>query len=411
MDSLAAAIIGAAEGVTKKWTKQKKAEERSASAKARRYQMLTRRRRTPIKEYAMQVTERAYLEASGDGQFPAMQRQIMYAARRLVAKLTDDQLTDKYYIQTILPEYLRTYRPTWAHNVLADDHGHFSEPHTDKTIGCGTLAVRKYLSGMPKSEVVAFCPSMLWPTHGVKNRISAVMFVEKEGFLDLFSEVKLAERFDIGILSTKGQTNVAARKLADDLCGLHDIPLMVLRDFDKAGFSMLGTFMRSNDRYRYVHDIQVIDLGLRLADAREWDLDSEPFHTDQNWRSMANNLRCNGATQEEIDFLVEESERVELNAFTSPQLVEFLEAKFDKHGIRKVQPDGKTLEAAYQRALRIEFIKKRFGELKSEADEFAEACKVPALKRKVAKRLKEDPHMPWDLVIAEMAADAVDECD
>ena len=55
----AAAIINAIEGVTKKWAKQRKAEERAASAYLNRRAAMTRRRTVTIKEAAWQVMESA----------------------------------------------------------------------------------------------------------------------------------------------------------------------------------------------------------------------------------------------------------------------------------------------------------------------------------------------------------------
>jgi len=400
----ASAIIGAVEGVTKKWAKHRKREERDTRAVANRSRAMTSVK-TPIKYYAMKVTEEAYQEASDNGRLPAYVRQIMYAARRLIQNYTDDDLGDKYYIQTILQEYFQTKNPSWKNNVVTDARGHFAEPHTKVSIGVGTLEVRKYLKHGTSGDNFDFEASTLFPTHGVVNRMAAILFVEKEGFLPLFEAVNLADRYDLGILSTKGQTVVAARKLVDELCGRHGIPLLLLKDFDKAGFSMLGTFKRSSQRYRYRNTIKVIDLGIRLADVDEWNIDSESFHSAQDTWTMKRNLRKNGATEQEIAFIADDLQRVELNALPSQRLVEFIEAKLAKHRIKKVVPDTVILDEAYRRALRNEFIRHRFEELKDQADEFANDTKVPALKRKVATILKDDPTLLWDKAIAQLAAE------
>ena len=44
------------------------------------------------------------------------------------------------------------------------------------------------------------------------------------------------------------------------------------------------------------------------------------------------------------------------------------------------------------------------GNVKAEAEALSESAKVPPLKRRIAKALKEDPSMPWDRVIAKLAA-------
>ena len=91
------------------------------------------------------------------------------------------------------------------------------------------------------------------------------MFCEKEGFAPLFKAVNLADRYDLMIISTKGVSVTAARRLIDEICG-DGLPLFVLHDFDVAGFLILGTLQRDTRRYQFSSAFEVIDLGLRLAD-------------------------------------------------------------------------------------------------------------------------------------------------
>ena len=58
------------------------------------------------------------------------------------------------------------------------------------------------------------------------------------------------------------------------------------------------------------------------------------------------NLRLNGATREEAEFLL--TRRVELNALTSDQLVAFIERKLVKHGIKKMISKPELLRDAYR---------------------------------------------------------------
>ncbi len=61
------AIIGAVEGVTKKWAKQRKAEERAASARGRRRDVMIYTRPIYIRDVAFRVMEKAYMKASANG--------------------------------------------------------------------------------------------------------------------------------------------------------------------------------------------------------------------------------------------------------------------------------------------------------------------------------------------------------
>ena len=53
--------------------------------------------------------------------------------------------------------------------------------------------------------------SASWPSLPAGQRYQAVLYIEKEGFEPLLEEAKIAERFDVAILSCKGQSVVAAR--------------------------------------------------------------------------------------------------------------------------------------------------------------------------------------------------------
>ena len=129
--------------------------------------------------------------------------------------------------------------------------------------------------------------------------------------------MKLANRYDLMIVSTKGISVTAARRLIDDICGNFDLPLFVLHDFDVAGFLILATLQRDTRRFQFTSAVEVVDFGLRLDDIAG--LEREPAAAT---RISASNLRAqlaeNGASDAEIDILL--NERVELNAMTSDAL-------------------------------------------------------------------------------------------
>ena len=263
--------------------------------------------------------EEAYLKASGGGRLPANARQIYYQARPLVQSKTGERLQDQYFVQNLLPAYMAEFGVSW--DVVYNERGHFQEPHTDHAIGLGTLGVRQYLRDLAKPTFTAMevsAPRV--ETHGPVGRYGAVLFIEKEGFDPIFKEARLAVRYDLAIMSTKGLSNIASRRLVDKICGGHGIPLFVLHDFDKAGFSILGTLQRSTERHIFRYAPKAIDLGLRLSDVQDLGLEAEDsFDRGSEW-SIRSNLRQNGASEEEIEFLLKE--RVELNALPSDTLIE-----------------------------------------------------------------------------------------
>lgn len=343
--------------ITKKWRQQRKSEERDASARANRLARLVQARdRVTVKDAAYAIMEKAYLKASANGTLPANARQVMYAARAHIQQETGEQLDAQYFTQQLLPDYMNEHEVDW--DVVFDDRGHFREPHTRRRFGLGGIAVRNYLAGIggPSSSEAEFSSASI-STHGPSGCYSAVMFCEKEGFDPLFEAVKLAERFDISIMSTKGMSVTAARKLIDKLAGLC-VRVFVLHDFDKAGLSIIGTLRRDTRRYTFENQVDIVDLGLRLDDVMELGLadQRESVFDRGDDDAKRENLRLNGASELEIEFLLQH--RVELNALSSAELVAFIERKLGEHGVEKVVPSQKLLETAYQLFARSWRIKK-----------------------------------------------------
>lgn len=206
----------------------------------------------------------------------------------------------------------------------------------------------------------------------------------------------------------------ASRMLIDKLCAVNGIPLLVLHDFDKSGFSIAGTLQRSTRRYAFESTFEVIELGLRLSDVEKWALDSEEVAYRKS--NPAANLHANGATREEIAFLLDlqrstfdnfVGRRVELNAFPSADFVAWIEAGLEQHGIKKVVPNDATLEMAYRRATANAIVDRRIQDIIRQAKEEAAAMQLPAdLQERVRERLKADRALPWDLAVADLARSA-----
>jgi hypothetical protein len=392
--------------VTKGWHRVRQQEERHAAEFYRRREKLIRSRKINVKEAAYRVMEEAWLKASANGTLPANARQIMYAARPKIQELSGESLSDKYFTQTLLPDYVAERGVDW--DVVFDDRGHFTEPHGGQEIGLGTLSVRQYLAGLraPRIDDGAFTGAKV-STHGPQGNYGAVLFIEKEGFDPLLKRVELGDRHDMGIMSTKGMSVTAARQLAERICGERGIPLYILHDFDKAGFSIESTLHRDTRRYQFKDRVQAVDLGLRLSDVIELGLEdrAEAVFDDSSREVRAENLRKNGATEEEIEFLLDR--RVELNALTSEELVAFIERKLTEHGVRKVVPDSDTLAKAYCsniRTAKIEEIIDRAIEEMADDDDIS----IPEnLSDQVTDLLRENSTWRWDEAVESIAEDNI----
>jgi hypothetical protein len=405
--NMAADIIGAICEGTKKWTRTRKAEERSPDSRSYRYARMTQERGVSFKEAAAQIMEEAYLKVSGDDTLPANARQIMYAARPHIQKVTGRELRDDYFTQTLLPDYLDENDVDW--NVVYDARGHFAEPHDGESFGVGTLEVRDYLAGLHAPEFLdAALGQPKVETFGPSGSFGAVLFIEKEGFDPVLKSARIADKFDLAVMSTKGMSVTAARELADEMCHEHDIPLLLLHDFDKAGFSIAGTLRRDTRRYEFQNSITIIDLGLSLEDVEAMGLESEyQHHPKGSKHALIANLRDNGATESDIAFMFRDfdstrsTRRVELNAMTSPQFIALVERKLKEVNVKKIVPEQKLLADVYVGMQRGRRLQRTIDELVADTD--ADDFKAPQdLQRRVAAILKRQPEKRWDGALAEI---------
>ncbi len=352
----------------------------------------------------------AWSQASDGGRLPTHWRQIFYVMRPLCDDhpQSDRPLRDTTFKQ-ILESYLEDHAPGW--DVLRGARGVFKEPHAaedDNGLAMSTMNVRSYLGAARPSSEVAHVP-LRFPTKGAGNRIAAVLICEKEGFDELLEAEDVPARFDLALMSTKGISALAAR----DLAGRLGVPCFTLHDLDKNGFVMAGGFPSATD------------LGIRLPDVDEWDLRPEDQHHPNADATYAN-LIHNGATPEEAEF-ISGGQRVELNMFTGPDFISYVEQKLDEHGVEKVVPDDETLGAAWRRA-HIAITVNRFidtvsqrpdGEHAAEVGETDESptstADIPAMPDDLADQIRDrfddDPTLSWDDAINDIVTDPDDEDD
>ena len=368
-------------------------------------------RKMSLRDAAWQVMREAYLTASGGGRLPARPRQIMYAARPAILALTGkEQFGDNYFTQNLLPDYAEEHPDETADwDIVWDARGHIREPHTGLEIPIGTLEIRRYIGQRPRppASELKLSPGDAFDTIGPEFRYGNVLFIEKEGFDPLLTHVRLPDRFDVAVMSTKGMSVTAARELVDWLAG-RGVKILVAHDFDLSGFSIFGTLGTSGRRYTFRNKPNVIDIGLRLADIEAMGLESEPVAISGDWSKRANTLQEHGATREEISFLA--NRRVELNAMPSDVFVDFLERKLVEHGVHKVVPPDDVLIQHAKDVITRAITNKALEKIRSAAETDAAAIELPDdLPEQVFAALEEDPEIPWDLAVANIARDAIDE--
>lgn len=412
----AADILAVTKSVTKKWTKQRKAEERGQRSRYSR--MYVYSDRVNFTEVADQILPGAYQHASGGGAYTVSKRQLYYACREAFKKLTGRELEYAYFANTLLVQYLNRHPETETWKVTADPRGTLTIPNAGhkERIACGTLQIEDHLREAGLSVDPLDIDAVFrteWPSLAEGQRYQAVLYIEKEGFEPILQESGIAERYDLAVLSCKGQSVVAARRFVDHVCRVDGgVPLFVVHDFDKSGFEIsqrlttVSDWAEDNDRvtYRFENEINVTDLGLRLADVEKYSLQSETVRFQGHFASDSI------ATPEEKAFL-RSNRRVELNAFTSPQFIEWLESKLAKHLPRRLIPDDEILADAYRRALAIAGINAAIEGIARTMIDEASAATIPKTLRRQLQSAMKGSTKAWDKALYALARSKVSDAD
>lgn len=414
----ASVIRNVAKQVTKPWTRQRKAEDRLIRSLSSRQSAFHCSGRTSSLEILREYLPKAYLHASGDGAFPVSKRQLYYAVRDKYKQWTGRELSADHFSNNLLVQYINRYpNETSNWKVTADPRGTLTIPNAqyDVRIPCGTLAIENHLAAANGSidvlSIDGIVPST-WPSHRHGQRYQAVLYIEKEGFEPLLQDAAIAELYDLAILSCKGQSVVAARRFVDEVCRVDGgVPLFVVHDFDKAGFEIsqrlttVSHWAEENDRvaYRFQNKINVTDLGLRLRDVEHYKLGTESVEFKGGFAPDSI------ATAAERKFL-RSNRRVELNAFTSPQFIEWLKSALEQHGLaQRLIPVDDVLNDAYRRALAVARINEVMATTIEEATTWAGSARIPTtLRDHLLKAMKRAPGQAWDRVLYRLAEEAAE---
>jgi hypothetical protein len=242
-------------------------------------------------------------------------------------------------------------------------------------------------------------------THGPHHRYGAVLIVEKGGIADVVRQMGLDVRHDIAVTGNEGQSVEAELKLVDAF-GDADVPIFLLTDFDRQGFSIAENLRNGTWRHRYQNRVQVIHIGLRLGQINELGglasdsrggLEDEPIGEKTLKHISDDRLRECGATEEEIALL--RTRRVELNALTTEQLVTLVEGALAEHGITKMIPDAEHLQAAWRAAKAHAEIAEAVAEANRRAKRWQDEIAPEDLEERVREFLELNPEMSWDAAL------------
>jgi hypothetical protein len=254
---------------------------------------------------------------SGPERYRFNSRQLFYRMRPIVLEETGKELQIGNFLG-ILDDHEREHGEIAL--MYREPRGSLTHPHRNETITLGTLMVEDY-------ERPAWC-------------FNKLLYIEKEGAQEALKQNRWLERHDCAVMSSKGFSTRAARDLIDKLVA-HDEPITVFcaHDADASG-TMIYQTLQQETRARVARKILIVNIGLEPWEAVEMGLEVETIEAKDRRKPVANYVLIQD--DDWMEWL--QTHRVELNAMTTPQLIEWLDEKMERFGPGKLIPPAKVLE-------------------------------------------------------------------
>jgi hypothetical protein len=292
---------------------------RTAAEKAvRKVHRPTAEGRVSQKDIVLDNLDDAIATVSGDEGYRFNQRQILYVVRPIVRDETGKELTEGNF-NAIITDYEAEHGEIPL--MYREPRGSIYHPHRGETIMLGTLTVETY-------------ERPIWT-------FNKFLYIEKEGFSEALKDSGWAERHDCALASSKGFTTRAVRDLVDKLAE-HDEPVTVfcVHDADGYGTMIFQTFQEAT-KARGARKIRIVNLGLEPWEAAEMGLETEQVE-EKNRRKPVADYVCDREDGEHWEEWLQ-THRVELNAMTTPQFIEWLDRKLADYD--KLIPPADVLKA------------------------------------------------------------------
>jgi hypothetical protein len=341
-----------------------------------------------VKAVVFAQMERQIVIVSDNRRYRFNWRQVFYRLRPIVRDEVDKNLDWQYFSQTLVTEYEEINGE--ESKAYRDPRGTFYDPHSGECFPLGTLQVEKYRRS--------------------KWTFNKVLFIEKEGFNEALKADGFPQRHDCTLITSKGQPSRAARDLID-MIGESDEPVQVfcLHDCDAAG-TIIFQSLQEETRARPGRNIKIKDLGLDPSDARQLAergvVEIEDIDPDTT-RPVADYI-----DEEDQEWL--QSHRVELNAFTMPDFIRWLDEKISHYGSKVVPPADVltgTLHETLKAGIRASIIEQLLAKagiddrVRRELERLAPQVRQLAveLESRVSGKLKKEPHRHWSHIVNELA--------
>lgn len=281
-------------------------------------------------ESKAELTERHFMEsynhASGNGQYLCTARQVFYALRQILIHKHGRQLEQHDYrkfTQDTLTVMFERY-PELEDKILFEQRGSFYSPFLDHSLPLSTKDVQGYLNRGYNNEIYRTMSTVYDVSPELE--FQHVLFVEKAGFHEIMRQAGLVKNLNIGLMSTQGFGTRSAKRLIKFFIE-KGIKVYVLHDCDVAGYLIAGKF--SDGSKTFQRKLAVVDIGLTVADIERLNK-NEGVEVVRYRTSYDNVLQTLPDRERQFfggDLGEKEYRRLELNALSTPEFLQFVESK------------------------------------------------------------------------------------
>ena len=328
-------------------------------------------------------------EVSGPERYRFNDRQLFYRLRPIVLAEAGKELKLSNW-KSILDAYEGENGEIEL--MYREPRGSLTHPHRNETFALRTIMVEQYVR-----------PAWTF---------NKLLYIEKEGAQEALKQNRWLERHDCAVMSSKGFSTRAARDLIDKLVE-HDEPIEVFcaHDADASG-TMIYQTLQEATRARGARKIEIVNIGLEAWEAVAMRLEVETVEGGERRKPVADYVGLYEGDDNDWDEWLQ-THRVELNAMTTPELIEWLDDKMDVYGLGKLIPPTKVLEDTFmtlaEEKLRAQITERilREADLDRQVAEAVAALDPPdgeALRRDIENSFADAPEAEWRDII-EAAAD------
>ena len=193
--------------------------------------------------------------------------------------------------------------------------------------GLGTANVRSFINTIGTSQNIFKCYGgissniHIEPDFDLIYKYDKVLYIEKTGFDAIFKAEKVGEKYNMIIVSGQGFSTRAAKTLLYKFQQM-GLKLYCLHDLDISGIYILDSFGTPNKKFKEC--INMENLGVTLEDVEKYHIEPEKVDIKQEDKKKLKNLSYEYRKFFDAGTFYR---RVELNAFTTAQILEILENK------------------------------------------------------------------------------------